>query len=35
MFVGGGVGGEGAYYTIFKKKAIATGKFPYDISGRN
>ena len=29
------VGEEGAYYTIFKKKAIATGKFSYDISGRN
>ena len=31
----GGVGVEGAYYTIFKKKTIAAGKFSYDISGRN
>ena len=31
---GGGGVEEGAYYTSFKKKAIATGKFSYDISGR-
>ena len=28
-------GEEGAYFTLYKKKAIATVKFSYDISGKN
>ena len=31
----GGGGVEGAYYTIFKKKTIAAGKFSYEIIRRN